>query len=175
MERPTIDADLINEELVLNYIKFFYEPENLLEIKDLIKHWSEFHSMDFLTLNNEKRKLFSRKFNNEQLGNLVKDLKKKDASFFELVCLAVVLKVQGYSSLFGVQPPHRKRVVRTKSLSDRIKLLYPEIQILKYQQHLSWTDVARELKKNHRYQFEHYKLDASYLRQVILDLERKAK
>lgn len=173
MQKPTISAELITEELVLRYFRYFYEQENIYEIQELTKKWSQYNLLAFLELNNEKRKLFSRKFKNQELADFIKEQKMKDSSFFELVCLACVIKVQEFSSLLKVQQTHRKRIVRVKTLSEKIKDNLTEIQILKYQKHKSWTDVAIELKKNHRYQFEHIKLDPSYLRRVVLSLEKK--
>lgn len=174
MQKPTISAELIAEEIVLNYLHYFYKEENIYEIPELIKKWSECNLLVFLELNNEKRKLFSRKFKNQELADFIKEQKMKDSSFFELACLACVIKVQEFSSLLKVQPTQRKRVVRVKNLSDKIKDHLTEIQIMKYQKHLSWSDIAILLKRNHRYTFEHTKLDPSYIRKVVLRLEKRA-
>ena len=174
MKKPTISAELITEEVILNYMYHFYEEENIAEIQELIKKWSEYNLLVFLELNNEKRILFSRKFKNQELAEFVKNQKIKNSSFFELACLACVIKVQEFSSLLKVQPTQRKRVVRVKNLSDKIKDHLTEIQIMKYQKNLSWSDIAILLKRNHRYTFEHTKLDPSYIRKVVLRLEKRA-
>lgn len=70
---------------------------------------------------------------------------------------------------------HRRRVykVRKQTYKDRIRGLLTEINVLRTQEGLSWTEIALFLKRNHRKYFDGYQISASYLRRAYNELMEK--
>ena len=170
----TIRADQIQEKLVLKYLQMFYSPDALEDIQNLVEYWSKNNESIFLDLNNEKRKLFSRQFRSEELIKFVKKQKKENPSFFEIVCLAIVLQFQKDNYILDTPLPQRKHIIKSQSLTGKIKRFFTEIQMQRYQQKASWREIAKALKQNHQYAFRGYKVDASHLRKVFMKLEKEA-
>lgn len=62
---------------------------------------------------------------------------------------------------------------KRQTLSDRIRGLYSEITTLRERDKLSWTGIAKYLKKAHRKYFKGHNLSPSYLRRTYNDLAKK--
>ena len=133
----------------------------------LIKDWSDMRREHFETVHRIKQKLYSRRWDNALLINFVADLRRNSPVAYDLYCLLIAIVIFQYADkdLSMIKVKHRKNPnITPKNLGYRIKVNYAEITMLK--QKFSWQDVAKIIKRNHRRQFEGYKVTGSYLRRV---------
>ena len=101
------------------------------------------------------------------MQEFIAGLRRNAPANYDLYCLLIAIIIFKYADneLSMIKVPHRKNPNPIpKNLEYKVKVNFAEITILK--QKYSWQDVARIIKKNHRHQFQGYKLTASYLRRV---------
>lgn len=168
MATPTPDELIAKtgEEVILNFFKA-YSNMDYSTCQGLIKDWSDMRREHFETVHRIKQKLYSRRWDNALLINFVADLRRNSPVAYDLYCLLIAIIIFKYADneLSMIKVQHRKNPNPIpKNLEYKVKVNFAEITILKQQ--YSWQDVARIIKKNHRHQFEGYKLTASYLRRV---------
>lgn len=168
MATPTPDELIAKtgEEVILNFFKA-YSNMDYSTCQGLIKDWSDMRREHFETVHRIKQKLYSRRWDNALLINFVADLRRNSPVAYDLYCLLIAIIIFKYADneLSMIKVPHRKNPNPIpKNLEYKVKVNFAEITILKQQ--YSWQDVAKIIKKNHRHQFQGYKLTASYLRRV---------
>ena len=168
-----IDITGINENTLYFFFKSFSKEPFL--IKQELEYLSTLETETIIKVTEMKRQLYSKKFDTEEIASFIKLLKTKNQSFYELICLATV--VSCYKSVVNhyhitILKTVRKRKVRTKTLEEKIKLNLTEIDTYREQGH-KWQDIPNLLKKNHKRQFDNFKLDYSYLRKVYNKLKAK--
>lgn len=168
MATPTPDELIAKtgEEVILNFFKA-YSNMDYSTCQGLIKDWSDMRREHFETVHRIKQKLYSRRWDNALLINFVADLRRNSPVAYDLYCLLIAIIIFKYADneLSMIKVQHRKNPNPIpKNLEYKVKVNFAEITILKQQ--YSWQDVAKIIKKNHRHQFQGYKLTASYLRRI---------
>lgn len=142
--------------------------------QNLVKEWSQMTRENFTIVLAAKQIIYSRRWDNALLKNLVANIRADYPIYYDTYCLCVAITLCKYANtdLSAIKIPHRKNPNPIpKNLEYKIKVNYAEITMLRQQ--YSWQDVAKIIKKNHRHQFEGYKLTASYLRRVYNKIAQK--
>lgn len=117
----------------------------------------------------------------KEIGYRIKDSTRGIAQVqpWEVVAAAeLIYENQGkhlYSDELGKVRDERKRKRdrRKRSLTDKLKARMYEISILKSQQNMSWNEIIKYLKKEHRGQFYKHTITVELIRHIYYDFSKK--
>lgn len=139
---------------------------NIEKLQKNLRYFSELEFDTQKSIVKLKQELFSKLHYYQPIIDL---FKKTDRPTLDLLCLNCAIQISILSKKgddLHITVKHRTReVTPRRTLEYKVKVNLAEITMLR-DTHLSWDNIAKELKARHRKQFAGSKLSGSYLRRT---------